>query len=52
MVIEEDSVKKKREARSIVVQVDGVDVDMVLITRVEREAKEGNRVQVDDESLH
>jgi hypothetical protein len=33
MVIEEDSVKKKQGARSIVVQVDVVDVDMVQITR-------------------
>jgi hypothetical protein len=32
MVIEEDSVKKEKEARSIGA-VDGFDVDMVLITR-------------------
>jgi hypothetical protein len=33
MVIEEDSVKKEKEARSIGAEVDGFDVDMVLITR-------------------
>jgi hypothetical protein len=33
MVIEEDSVKKEKEARSIGAEVDGVDVDMVQITR-------------------
>jgi len=45
MVIEEDSVKKEKEARSIGAEVDGVDVDMVLITRsTERQRrKEGDR---------
>jgi hypothetical protein len=33
MVIEEDSVKKEKEARSIGAEVDGFDVDMVQITR-------------------